>query len=61
MKHIRLLERSGWIRTGKAGRVRTCALEPRQFGVVLDWLSVQKAIWVARTDRLERFLDEEAE
>ena len=61
MKHIRLLERSGWIRTHKSGRVRTCIFEPQQLPIVDDWLARQKALWEARTDRLERFLDVETE
>ena len=61
MKHIRLLERSGWIRTHKSGRIRTCTFEPSQLPVVDDWLARQKALWEARTDRLERFLDLETE
>lgn len=56
MKHIRLLEDSGWIRTEKAGRVRTCAIEKRQFDVAESWLSEQRAIWESRTDRLEAFV-----
>lgn len=56
MKHIHLLEDSGWIRTAKQGRVRTCAIEKKQFAVVEGWLSEQKAIWEGRTDRLEQFV-----
>jgi len=51
MKHIRLLEASGWIRTQKAGRVRTCALEKKQFATVENWLSQQRVVWNARADR----------
>ena len=56
MKHIHLLEESGWIRTRKAGRVRTCAIERKKFAVVETWLSQQRALWEARTDRLEKFV-----
>ena len=56
MKHIRLLEDSGWIRTAKQGRVRTCAIEKKQFAAVESWLSEQRALWEGRTDRLERFV-----
>ena len=60
MKHVRVLEESGWIRTQKEGRVRTCAIDPRQFTAVQEWLNEQRAIWEARTDRLEQFvLDQE--
>lgn len=56
MKHIRLLEESGWITTRKAGRVRTCAIEKKQFAAVEGWLTTQRAIWEGRTDRLEAFV-----
>lgn len=56
MKHIHLLEGSGLIRTRKQGRVRTCAIEKQQFTVIDAWLSAQRALWEARTDRLEQFV-----
>lgn len=55
MKHIRLLEDSGLIRTRKEGRVRTCAIEQKPFAMVESWLSAQRMLWEARTDRLEQF------
>jgi len=56
MKHIRYLENTGWIRTHKTGRVRTCTLEKKSFDVIETWLSDQRSIWEGRTDRLERFV-----
>lgn len=56
MKHIRQLEGSGLIRTRKAGRVRTCAIERKSFAVAEAWLSAQRALWEGRTDRLEQFV-----
>lgn len=56
MKHIHLLEDSGWIRTRKEGRVRTCAMERKPFAAVDAWLSAQRALWESRTDRLELFV-----
>ena len=56
MKHIRSLEESGWIRTNKEGRVRTCAIEPKSFAIVENWLSAQRELWEGRTDRLEQFV-----
>jgi DNA-binding transcriptional ArsR family regulator len=56
MKHIHFLEGSGLIRTRKEGRVRTCAIEKKQFAFVEAWLSAQRAIWEGRTDRLEQFV-----
>lgn len=56
LKHIRLLEGSGLIRTRKEGRVRTCTLEKSAFAVAESWLSAQHAVWEGRTDRLEQFV-----
>ncbi len=56
MKHIHLLEESGWIQTRKEGRVRTCALEKKPFATVETWLSEQRALWEGRIDRLEQFV-----
>jgi len=56
MKHIRYLENTGWIRTRKNGRVRTCTLERKSFDVIETWLSEQRSTWEGRTDRLERFV-----
>lgn len=59
MKHIRLLEESGWIRTQKAGRVRTCVIQKSAMSQAERWLEKQRGVWEARTDRLERFVTEE--
>jgi DNA-binding transcriptional ArsR family regulator len=56
MKHIRLLEQSGLIVTRKAGRVRTCAVEKSRLAILDTWLADQRAVWEARTDRLEQFV-----
>jgi DNA-binding transcriptional ArsR family regulator len=56
LKHIRLLEESGLIRTRKEGRVRRCEIDRRQFAAVEGWLSEQRALWEDRADRLERFV-----
>lgn len=56
MKHIHVLEDSGWIRTHKTGRVRTCVIEKASMDVATSWLSEQRELWEARTDRLEQFV-----
>jgi len=57
MKHIRLLEESGWILTRKEGRVRTCTIEKTAFTAADAWLSGQRALWEARFDRLDALLE----
>lgn len=56
MKHVRVLESNGLIRTAKSGRVRTCELNRERFAVVDDWLAEQRRLWQVRTDRLEQFV-----
>jgi DNA-binding transcriptional ArsR family regulator len=56
MKHIHLLEESGWIATRKEGRVRTCAIQKKALAAADAWLATQRAVWEARTDRLEQFV-----
>lgn len=60
MKHIQLLERSGWIRTRKVGRVRACTIERANLDVADHWLRDQRAVWESRTDRLEQFVTDTA-
>lgn len=56
MKHIRVLEDAGLIRTRKQGRVRTCEIDTARLNAVGHWLDRQRAIWEGRTDRLARFV-----
>lgn len=56
MKHVRMLETSGVIRTSKSGRVRTCALNRDRLSLVDDWLAEQRLLWEQRTDRLDQFV-----
>ncbi|MEV6636163.1 metalloregulator ArsR/SmtB family transcription factor [Actinoplanes sp. NPDC051470] len=59
MKHVRTLEINGLIKTTKTGRVRTCVLNRPRLALVDDWLAEQRRLWTERTDRLERFLEED--
>lgn len=61
MKHVRTLQRCGLIETAKSGRVRTCTLNRTRLAVVDGWLAEQRAIWEARTDRLEQYVAETPE
>lgn len=56
MKHIRFLESSGLVRTRKNGRVRTCAIDRKQFDAAEAWFSEQRALWEGRAGRLEQFV-----
>ena len=38
VQHLQVLEKSGLVRSEKAGRVRTCRLEPGGFTVAEQWI-----------------------
>jgi hypothetical protein len=45
MKHLKILERSGWIETSKAGRVRTCSIITDRFADVGAWVYGHRALF----------------
>ncbi len=57
MKHLRVLETDGLIRSEKIGRVRTCRIDTNRLAVAEAWLTVQREIWQARTDRLADYVE----
>lgn len=56
LQHLRVLEESGWIRTTKTGRVRTCHLNPDALTQGASFLDEQRDIWTRRLDRLDAYL-----
>ena len=56
VQHLKVLEQSGWIRTTKSGRVRTCHLDPAALQCSQDWLSTQRSLWERRLDQLDTLL-----
>ena len=52
VQHLQVLERSGIIRTKKAGRVRTCHLNTNGLHVADQWIRERRALWERRLDRL---------
>ena len=57
MKHIRVLEAGGLVESQKNGRVRTCRLKPAAMTHAERWLVEQRAVWEARLDRLEAYVN----
>ncbi len=58
-QHLRLLETSGLVRTDKAGRTRSCRLEPAGLAAAEQWIAHCRQLWETRLDRLGDLLDEE--
>ena len=61
LQHLQILEASGIIRTEKAGRIRTCHLEPSGLTAAEQWFEERRSAWGKRFDRLERLLEDESE
>jgi DNA-binding transcriptional ArsR family regulator len=59
VQHVQVLEASGLIRTHKAGRSRTCHINPAVLRSAEQWISGRRALWERRLDRLGDYLDEE--
>lgn len=56
MRHLAVLEEAELIATEKTGRTRMCRVRPETLAATADWLTQQRAIWEARTDRLEAYV-----
>jgi len=59
VQHLKVLERSGVVRTQKVGRVRTCRIEPTGLNVAAEWIADRQSLWERRLDRLGDMLAEE--
>lgn len=58
LQHLQALEASGLIASHKAGRVRTCRIEPTVMSAAEAWIAEQRAVWERRIDRFETYVDE---
>lgn len=56
LRHLTVLEEARLIRSEKQGRTRLCQARPETLEATMDWMAQQRALWEARTDRLEAFL-----
>ena len=59
IQHLQVLEDSGLVRSEKAGRVRTCHIEPAGLRTAEDWIRRQRTTWEDRLDELGEYLAEE--
>lgn len=48
MRHLKVLEDVGMVRSVKKGRVRTCHLAPQPLITAQGWLAWQRTIWENR-------------
>ncbi|HEV2040498.1 MAG TPA: metalloregulator ArsR/SmtB family transcription factor [Casimicrobiaceae bacterium] len=59
VQHLQVLQASGLVRSDKAGRVRTCRIEPKALRVAEDWIAGRRGSWERRLDRLGEYLAEQ--
>lgn len=58
VQHLHILEASGLVHSEKAGRVRTCRIEPQVLSAAGQWFAERKSIMEQSLDRLGQFLAE---
>jgi DNA-binding transcriptional ArsR family regulator len=56
MQHLAVLETSGLVVSEKAGRVRTCRLNPSALAEAERWIAERRIEWERRLDRLDEYL-----
>jgi DNA-binding transcriptional ArsR family regulator len=60
MQHLQVLEACGLVRSEKAGRVRTCHVEPAGLRAAEGWLGRQRTAWEIRLDHLGDHLTDDS-
>jgi DNA-binding transcriptional ArsR family regulator len=58
LQHLEVLEASGLVRSRKAGRVRTCRIEPKALRPVESWVAERRTSAERSLDRLGDYLAE---
>jgi DNA-binding transcriptional ArsR family regulator len=58
-QHLQVLEETGFVRTEKVGRVRSCRLEGAGFRAVEQWAVEHRTTWERRLDLLGSLLAED--
>ena len=59
VQHLQVLEEAGLVQTQKAGRVRTCRIEPVGLDAAQGWINARRSRWEQRLDLLGELLEEE--
>ncbi len=58
VQHLQVLEECGLVRTEKAGRVRTCQIDPAGLATASQWIADRRSRWEKRLERLGELLAE---
>lgn len=57
LKHLKVLEDSGLIKSKKVGRVRTCTLQAKRLQEVEAWLAEHRRLWEKRLDAFADYVE----
>lgn len=57
-RHLRVLEQAGLISRSREAQWRPCRLEPARLKEAAEWAERTRAVWQARLDRLDAYLQE---
>lgn len=57
-RHIKVLERAGLVTQTRRAQYRPCRLEAEPLREVADWTNQYRAIWEARFDRLDDYMNQ---
>ncbi|MEM8654105.1 MAG: metalloregulator ArsR/SmtB family transcription factor [Pseudomonadota bacterium] len=57
LRHLKVLEDGGLVRSTKKGRVRTFEMRADALRAGAEWLDVHRTMWEGRMDRLARLAD----
>jgi DNA-binding transcriptional ArsR family regulator len=55
-QHLRMLEKSGLVKSTKSGRVRTYELAPKRLQAAEDWILDRRKLWERRLDQLDAYV-----
>ncbi len=58
LRHIKVLEEAGLVRSMKKGRVRTCNMQAAAMNEMQGWLAWQREVWEGRLDRLQAMAED---
>lgn len=58
MKHLKVLEDGGVVRSQKSGRVRTYEINATMLSTIDSWVAARRAAYAKAFDRLERLLED---
>ena len=60
-KHLKVLEKAGFLIRARDGRIHRCNLDAAPFQTASDWISTYRHFWEGQLGSLARYLEEEKE